>query len=319
MKTIANTDWFLRRGIEHTMTEDYALTNSREPVIGPDQKVKKNVPGPIKGDPFAIVCDGCSSSPHTDIGARLLALQAKATSRIFGFGKDVPEQFGFFVATWGAAHTSCKNLDLPSSALDATILTAHVEESGNYAMTALGDGFLVGRTKKGDVIITEINFPSNAPIYPRLIIDEALYQSYSKEFGRKIKVITTKLTPANGSYEKAIVSSEEWELPETRERGGLWYTVSPLLYNSQEMEVVALYSDGAASFQQYDRMATGTKVTQVPAEEIIWETMSFKRYSGNFVHARCDRAFSKFDKLNWRNVDDFSMAAIHVKKEEDNA
>lgn len=320
---ITNTDWYLRRGIEHTITEDYALTNNRELVYS-NGRLKKNIPGPIMDEPFAIVCDGCSSSPHTDVGARILAHHSKTAKKILrGFGETSEDRRSFYTAVWGASHTTCANLNLPYSALDATILTAHVNEKGQYRMCALGDGVMAGRTKSGEVIVTSIEFPSNAPIYLRLLVDPEQYAKYCSQFGTKIKVATSKLTPfENGSYDKSIVDINEFDLPETN-RGVLWVDTSPTIYSTETMEAVAIYSDGASSFQQYERTATGTRVTSVPMEDIIWETMSFKKYGGNFVHARCDKAFAGFEKQSfpWRNLDDFSMAAIHVnyKKETSDA
>ena len=55
---VENLDWYFTIAKQHVVCEDYALTGW-EPV------------------PYTIVCDGCSSSEHTDVGARVLAWSAK--------------------------------------------------------------------------------------------------------------------------------------------------------------------------------------------------------------------------------------------------
>lgn len=308
--TIQNTDWYLRQGIEHAITEDYVVTNDRHVVIDNDGRIKKNIPGPIKGPAYAILCDGCSSSPYTDIGARGIAHHAKMYKKKNGNFGESSERWKFYIEMYEKFHNVAIGLGMPTQSSDATLLTAEIH-NGQYQLSALGDGIFAGRTRTGDVVFTEINFPSNAPMYLRLIFDREAYKRYCEEFGRQIIIRHSKLTASGDKYEIVTELVEELTLPEKVVDGPYWFNSQPFLYTVESMEAVAILSDGASSFRQYDKTPTGTRITPVPVEAILWEIMSFKRYGGHFVQARCNKAFAKFEKLNWRNVDDFSIAVIH--------
>lgn len=55
-----NSDCYFEIGHSHTICQDYALTGKINDVLS-----------------YAIISDGCSSSPLVDVGARLLAHSAK--------------------------------------------------------------------------------------------------------------------------------------------------------------------------------------------------------------------------------------------------
>ena len=86
-----NADCYYEIGYSHTVCEDYALA------------------GKINNDiSFAIVCDGCSASPHVDVGARILTYAALSQlKRIYGCRKQI-------ATSWIeiGKHTSANNLHI---------------------------------------------------------------------------------------------------------------------------------------------------------------------------------------------------------------
>ena len=53
-----NLDWFMKTGRSHNICEDYVMVG-------------------LNPMPHMILADGCSTSPHTDVGARILVMVAK--------------------------------------------------------------------------------------------------------------------------------------------------------------------------------------------------------------------------------------------------
>src|SRR6185295_18680312 len=94
-----NTDAAINIGSTHSVCQDYAIARNG----------------------YVVLADGCSSSPDTDIGARLLV---KALDQRLGTPTDIEELHRESARTalgWAAM------LGLPDQAVDATLLSAHVE------------------------------------------------------------------------------------------------------------------------------------------------------------------------------------------------
>ena len=121
-------------GKSHRVCEDYA----RAGILPADR-------------PFAIVSDGCSSSPDTDFGSRLLTVTAQ--ERIL-HDKDHYAPRG---VVWQAS-SMARALLLPPHCLDATLLTIHQLSSGVFRVYAVGDGAVAARRRDGTVDIWRIQF-----------------------------------------------------------------------------------------------------------------------------------------------------------------
>jgi len=98
-----HTDWFITTGSTHDICQDYVLT------------------GKYGDYAYGIVADGCSSSPRSEIGAKLLCLSAEALIReqqprtLFSLS---PVEFGNLVITRARLIRSA--IGAPCS-LDATL------------------------------------------------------------------------------------------------------------------------------------------------------------------------------------------------------
>lgn len=114
----------------------------------------------IAGDRL-IVCDGCSSSPGSDLGARLLVRA----------GGDVDRALAW-----------CAALDLPIEALDATCLIADADDDG-VDVRVIGDGVVVARRVDGGLDVHRVEYPSNAPAYPALARNPARLAAWRDRFG----------------------------------------------------------------------------------------------------------------------------------------
>ena len=114
-----NANHHFEIGKEHVICEDYALSDASSTCA------------------YAIVCDGCSSSPDVDFGARALALSAKRTLLRIGGGEMQADIFGK-ITIRNLEHIG-DTVPLHPQALDATLLMAFVKDK-NFKAHMFGDG-----------------------------------------------------------------------------------------------------------------------------------------------------------------------------------
>ena len=134
-------------GKSHLYCQDYALHGQRP-------------------TPLVIVSDGCSCSPHSDIGARLIAQAAREYLQgCLAKGEAPPEypEMALYVAV--KAQAAARVIETPESALDATLVTAF-SLGGSLWVHAYGDGLVVTRDLAGQWRSIRIGFSHNAPYYP---------------------------------------------------------------------------------------------------------------------------------------------------------
>ena len=135
-----NANSVIRIGSTHSVCQDYVIARN--------------------DGPYVILSDGCSSSPDTDVGSRLLVRGAET---IMNEGFDDVEQLHKEAARlaldWAAL------LGLPVQSVDATLLTAHI--SGDELIIACsGDGVFVLESWDGSLDVQRISSPTGYPFYP---------------------------------------------------------------------------------------------------------------------------------------------------------
>lgn len=232
---------------------------------------------------YAILSDGCSSAPDSDVGARLMVLAAenhlKSSSEI---SVD---------AIMETAKTYQSTLQVDQSCLSATLLAAWHDQDMFHA-SIHGDGFVIARKTTGELHVLGTEFTSNAPLYPIYLADERLYQQYLNEFGdfehRALRsdMIITK--------DDVTVEQKSFSVDEHH---GWRYS-----FSMDEYDLVAVASDGLTSFREND--------SHVPLSTTVRSIFDFKGYAGQFVVRRCVRLFNSFHKIGRINTDDFSIAVI---------
>jgi hypothetical protein len=246
-------------GESHKVCEDYALHKDTE------------------AGSLAIVCDGCSGSENTDVGARLLAHAAAVN--------EEPEKALF------RAYVTADSLRLNELCLDATLLRIfHSTELGITQANMIGDGYIVHKTQD-KLIITEQTAPNGFPFYLSYQLDKRRKQLYLNTNGMPtIKVTTMK------EVEDEILCCQEYKLGNSL----MPLPISTLL----ESHTIAVFSDGVASF-------TDKNGELIEPLIVIRKLMNFKNYTGNFVQRKMNAALKKFTKQGWSHQDDISMAAIY--------
>jgi hypothetical protein len=277
------TDAFFTIGKGHEVCQDYA----------------------VAGEGRAMLADGCSSSPNTDVGARLLCHALYANSSLGGLrpGGYFPRDFDANHAAACAAF-SAAFLTLPLAALDATLLYVHEEYSPSspsrtqvVGMRAAmyGDGCIVARRRgTQDYVAVLTEYSANAPYYlsyavPGRLSGTAYRDSNPGEIQRRRfgPAESTALEPQSISFEGPGVNGYMEVFPR------------------EDYDLVLLLSDGVTRFRQADG-------TSVPPELVIAELLAVKQFTGAFIQRRAARFLRDCPKWGWSWHDDFSVAAIYL-------
>jgi len=135
-----NSDATINIGSTHALCQDYVIAR----------------------DTYVILSDGCSSSPDTDTGARLLVKALEQNlSKPAGI-EDLHRESACVALGWA------NMIGLPPESVDATLMSVHV--SGDDLIIACsGDGVIVFESRTGDLDVYVITSPSGYPFYPSYV------------------------------------------------------------------------------------------------------------------------------------------------------
>ncbi len=262
-----HTDAFFTMGKTHTVCQDYAVAGETR-----------------EGLAYAIVADGCSSSPRTDFGARFLATVAQRQIH-----KEEATPNGLVLAH--QADAVRKLLDLPQSCLDATLLMAVWPQDGDLEITMHGDGAVAVLYDIG-VLWWTLSFDKGAPAY------------LTYELNRDRKEVYTRESDNAARKRHMRTPERDYVICHHGDYDSLHGSMSGT-YPGNAKGVV-LFSDGVESFQNF-----GNGLVAVDPQEVVDEVLAFKGLKGEFLTRRCKKFLSKFCAANgWQHADDFSCAAI---------
>lgn len=240
------------------------------------------------GEPYAIVSDGCSGSPDTDIGARLLTVAAERVLNV-GLGVTAPLLTG--MVSWPAVppqETSRRSVDLDRPhALDATLLVATLDDAHHPYAAIWGDGAAAYRAASGELRGVRLLAPAGAPLYVAYNWSTRRYASYREAAGEAPRrVVGLGINRGVGLDVSAVIPAPPYILP------------------APGAKVMAVFSDGVESFHD-------TAGVQVDPDDVIEELMAFKSLTGEFVKRRFYAFLRSAAARGWAHHDDLAMAAIY--------
>ncbi len=284
-----HSDAFFTIGKTHKVCEDYARAGDI----------------PFRGDgpdrTYAIVCDGCSSSADTDIGARFLALGAiQGISICKDNFKERTEW-----AIW-QARDRLHQAGLGLTCLDATLLAAYQRDDGKVDVVITGDGVVAAKRWDGSIEVWEIDF-QGAPAYLSyaLLPDRMLVYAAEGYKGRTVRcyLITKGETIQTMEADwPLIIEGEPHKTVTWNHFAAHFDAFDPAVYES-----VTVISDGVQSFQDWDAMKS------IPFLEVVPHLLDIKGYRGQFVTRRCRAFLNRFcDKNGWQHNDDLAVASIYM-------
>lgn len=261
-----NADSFFTIGSTHKVCQDYTRH------------------GYEKSRWFAAVSDGCSSSPDTDFGSRLMVVSAID----YYLSRDRLD--GELIAIRG--HDCVSMFNLCPDSIDATLLFAYFD-GDNIKVKAWGDGVVIEKRKSGEIFYHEISCSNGAPSYLSYLLSKSRYERFLQEFGGRRTVKTYLL----GNENPLSVSGSD-----IKDSFGLDFS-----FVTADTEMVMLCTDGVQSFLD-------SEFKPIPLSEIVRNMTDIRSFTGEFVK-RNTKFFLTRDCKNkgWTHGDDLGVAAIHVE------
>ena len=277
-----NADSAFQMGSTHAVCQDYAVAGACTADVD-------GAGAPCR--PYVILSDGCSSSPDTDIGARLLVKAAERLLRESG-GPHADGLAELHAEAARLALSWAELLGLRPQAVDATLLTAHLDGE-ELVVGCSGDGVVCLQTTGGALDVHVVSYPGGYPVYPAYAHQPARLQALA-DGGRARKEVT-RLRAA---------SAEERLWPaQVSDGGGL---TEVFAVKAAGYRFASLLSDGVQSFLDAGRAEA------VPLESVLPELVSFKNTRGAFVGRRMKGFLKDCRQKGWRHGDDLSLAALHL-------
>lgn len=243
--------------------------------------------------PHVILADGCSASPNSDVGARLLALNARQElARYAQISRDGPE-----LATqhWGLgrriiqrAARQARELDLNPEVLDATLLVAWCDGATVY-VHLYGDGCIATRRADGELTVIEVEYAENAPYYLSYLLEpdrQVLYQE------------------AVGNPESAQTIHYRSQAADVSSRKERFDTPVAFSFDLATFPTVAVATDGLHSFISAE---TGQRVDLLEVAQAMFD---FGGLQGTFVMDRLQNTLIEFGNRLLFNLDDLSVGAF---------
>ncbi len=265
-------DAYYTIGRRHLFCEDYAI-HGWTPV------------------PHLILADGCSAAPDSDLGARLLALNARrllprithAASEAERLARHWP--LGRRIVRRAARQARDLGLDL--STLDATLLIAWCD-GRTVHVHLYGDGCLAVRRADGGVATIQVEYAENAPYYLSYLLDSERWALYQEAIGRPE-------TAQSIHYQSDVGESVRQERFDTPTVFSFDLTTFP---------VVAVATDGLDSFLT---TATGARLNLWAVARTM---LNFQNFDGAFVQRRLRQALVEYAQRRLFNVDDIGLGAF---------
>lgn len=263
---------------------------------------------------YAILSDGCSSSPDTDVGARLLTLATLKTlpftaialnSGLDGRFLQPSKILDYAVAMLDHTLDPDRRPDAPAACtlnlhcLDATLLVACEVPTG-VMVSVSGDGFVLARRHDGAAMVHEFDC-GGAPTYLSYLWEPERKAAYHVQFGGK-RTITVRKHTFDPLTSMVVSVHNEWPFLGKADYAGEASPFYTFHLPKTTYDLVLLCSDGIKSFQTPDFQT-------VPVEEVLPHLLSFKSFAGEFVTRRM-QSFLKY--TDWQHNDDLGVAGIYL-------
>lgn len=264
-------------GRTHRVCQDYAVAGAGE------------------GSAFVLLADGCSSSPDSDIGARLVVKAAwcllpdpSATSADWDAYHDA-------VIRRAARAAQC--MDLRSDCLDATLLTI-TAAGGAFTACCHGDGVVALGRRDGRIEVCAVSYAAGYPGYPSYRLDAARHSRWETQPGNE-KCITRWTLGADDAVDEATCLS--------RRPYETWTGTA------DEYRFAAVLSDGVHSFTETCETDTTRSPRPVPLTEILPPLLAFRGSQGQFVQRRVTAFFKDCAARRRSHADDFSLGVVWLE------
>lgn len=239
------------------------------------------------------VSDGCSSSPSTDVGARVLAhtVQRLWEDRHSGISLKLMVDI---------AKNTLDDLNLLPESLDATLMVIQESLEGCEVFVQ-GDGVIAARHRATQKLeCWAISYSQNAPDYPSYLADPDRHALYRAKFGGN-RIIVNADGTVYGSAPPELIGDPKAVVPAIPS--------FEKTFCRDEYDLVLVMTDGVESFQKKD----GARLVPVPLADVLDQITDFKVYTEGFIRRRMHRFLKKFCLENgWVHSDDVTVGGIYM-------
>lgn len=241
--------------------------------------------------PHLILADGCSAAPDSDIGARLLALDARRTLPDFARAADEGARLaghwplGRRIARRAARLARALGLD--DGVLDATLLVAWCD-GATVHVHLYGDGCLAVRRADGAWSVIRVEYAENAPYYLSYLLNPERQALYREAVGEPATAQSIHYQNESGD----AVHRQPFDTPILF---SFDLTVFPL---------VAVATDGLDSFLWAE---TGERLD---FREVARTLLDFPSLEGAFVQRQLDRTLVAYAERDAFNGDDIGLGVF---------
>lgn len=269
-----NADFYFETGSGKSICQDYATA------------------GMHKDTAYAIGSDGCSSSPNTDIGSRILSL----VSRHVGVSQwrtedklDMNEKIVRCLIVDRCKHL-WKQLHIPADSFDATLWMAIWKKGKDPSVLGWGDGVIIADYGNYKIIFSH-DYPYNAPMYLSYEFDTRRKEEHKRLYGEQYSVVTiTKVYP---DYTVEEISKIELGWGESIRK----------TFNGENLLSLSVCSDGIHTYMDHSN-------TPIPMVEIARDFTAYKSYVGEFVKRRMKKLSKEISRAESKHYDDVFCATI---------
>ncbi len=259
---------------------------------------------------YAIISDGCSGSPNTDIGSRIICLEAQKSLKL---SHHIDEK-----VLINNCRALIKNIDIQEECLDATLLSLFVDKHNNkISIKIAGDGYVVFKYKnENNLYVISIEFTNENSIgsYPFYL---NYYNSQDRFEKWKYGIDNLRyihLNKISFDKEKNQIHKEKIEINNSFNNDIIDINIKEICNKKfEDIEFISIASDGLGSF--YETTINNTQKMNIPLSpfNIIKELFLFKNYNGSFIKRRLKRFLKNCNHKNWYNGDDVSVGAIYFE------
>ncbi len=256
--------------------------------------VAGNSSNPSAAAPYVILSDGCSSSTDTDIGARLLVKSAELVLK----GESAKDIRDVHRRTAMDALRLAALFELTPQSVDATLLTAHLQEN-ELVIACSGDGVVMVEDWSGVIEAYSISYLSGYPRYPTYTHqpDRLAALELLGDPRKEIKYF-------RGDRNQSVLRLENTFRSDVR--------TEVFTFNARSYQYAVLLSDGVHSFRSTRDLESSKSACPISFQSIARELVSFKNVRGAFVGRRLKRFLKHCRENGWQHADDLALGAIYL-------
>jgi hypothetical protein len=295
MWRIMKADSYFEIGATHLVCQDYALAYADDEFA------------------YAIISDGCTSSPNTDIGARLISIIAR--DALVYLNQRRPIEMTDITILRELVVKKCLevkgSLSLPVDAFDATLLIAFSYKDYPPYLLAWGDGNFIIKYKDGVVRTISISYDKSMPYYLSYQMSHAKDLAYrDQQQEGEIHIVQNLYDfPTNDTR----IGSPGWESTSSDYPPYLCviHRLEEWTDKDKGISQIVVSSDGLQSFQfdpKSDEYLKNDKV--FPLSDIYPGIINYKNLIGEFAVRRMKSLEKENRTKHIIHYDDVSCAAI---------